>query len=54
DCGSRDLWKVCEGYGKVVDVYIPNRRSKSGKRFAFVRFIRVENVDRLVGNLCTI
>ncbi|GJY64275.1 RNA-directed DNA polymerase, eukaryota [Tanacetum coccineum] len=52
--GSRDLWKICEGYGKVVDVFIPNRKSKAGKRFAFVRFIRVENIDRLVGNLCTI
>ncbi|GKB35214.1 RNA-directed DNA polymerase, eukaryota, partial [Tanacetum coccineum] len=52
--GSRDLWKICESYGKVVDVYIPNRKSKAGKRFAFVRFVRVEDIDRLVGNLCTI
>ncbi|GJR36512.1 RNA-directed DNA polymerase, eukaryota [Tanacetum coccineum] len=35
-------------------MYIPNRRSKAGKRFAFVRFIKVDNVDRLVGNLCTL
>ncbi|GKC58913.1 RNA-directed DNA polymerase, eukaryota [Tanacetum coccineum] len=45
---------ISESYGKVVDVFIPNRKSKAGKRFAFVRFIRVENIDRLVGNLCTI
>nr|GEV94057.1 RNA-directed DNA polymerase, eukaryota [Tanacetum cinerariifolium] len=45
---------VCQGYGTVVDVYIPNRKSKAGKRFAFVRFIKVENVDRLVGKLCTL
>ncbi|GJV65858.1 RNA-directed DNA polymerase, eukaryota [Tanacetum coccineum] len=51
---SNDLWKLCQGYGTVVDVYIPNRKSKAGKRFAFVRFIKVENVDRLVGNLCTL
>ncbi|GJV94416.1 RNA-directed DNA polymerase, eukaryota [Tanacetum coccineum] len=51
---SKDLWKVCQTYGTVVDVYIPNRRTKAGKRFAFVRFIRVDNVDRLVGNLCTL
>nr|GEW21196.1 ChaC-like family protein [Tanacetum cinerariifolium] len=49
---SKDLWKLCQPYGIVVDVYIPNRRSKAGKRFAFVRFIKVDNVDRLVGNLC--
>nr|GFA05507.1 RNA-directed DNA polymerase, eukaryota, nucleotide-binding alpha-beta plait domain protein [Tanacetum cinerariifolium] len=51
---ARDLWKVCEGYGKVVDVFILNHKSKAGKRFAFVRFVRVEDIDRLVRNLCTI
>nr|GEV27328.1 putative photosystem I PsaA/PsaB [Tanacetum cinerariifolium] len=25
---SADLWKICQTYGVVVDVYIPNRRSK--------------------------
>nr|GEV38688.1 RNA-directed DNA polymerase, eukaryota, nucleotide-binding alpha-beta plait domain protein [Tanacetum cinerariifolium] len=49
-----DLWKLCQSYETVVDVYIPNRRSKAGKRFAFVRFIKVDNVDRLVGNLYTL
>ncbi|GJY93634.1 hypothetical protein Tco_0509416 [Tanacetum coccineum] len=34
--------------------FIPNRMSKAGKRFAFVRFIKVDNVERLVGNLCTL
>ncbi|PWA34502.1 hypothetical protein CTI12_AA607460 [Artemisia annua] len=51
---SKDLWEVCQGYGTVVDVFIPNRKSKVGKRFAFVRFIKVVDVDRLVGNLCTL
>nr|GEZ47265.1 RNA-directed DNA polymerase, eukaryota [Tanacetum cinerariifolium] len=51
---SKDLREVCQGYGTVVDVYIPNRKSKAGKRFAFVRFIKVDNADRLVGNLCTL
>ncbi|GJX95487.1 RNA-directed DNA polymerase, eukaryota [Tanacetum coccineum] len=52
--GSRNLGKICENYGKVVDVYIPNRKSKVGKRFAFVHFVRVEDIDRLVGNLYNI
>ncbi|GJW37966.1 hypothetical protein Tco_0060886 [Tanacetum coccineum] len=30
------------------------RRSKAGKRFGFVRFIKIFDVDRLVNNLCTI
>ncbi|GJV65037.1 RNA-directed DNA polymerase, eukaryota [Tanacetum coccineum] len=51
---SKDLWGLCQMYGKVVDVFISNRKSKAGKRFAFVRFIKVENVERFVGNLCTL
>ncbi|GKE41630.1 RNA-directed DNA polymerase, eukaryota, partial [Tanacetum coccineum] len=52
--GSNDLWKLYETYGTVVDVYIPSRLSKAGKRFAFVRFIKVVDLDRLVGNLRTL
>ncbi|GKB95523.1 RNA-directed DNA polymerase, eukaryota, nucleotide-binding alpha-beta plait domain protein [Tanacetum coccineum] len=51
---SKDLWNLCQPHGTVVDVFIPNRKSKSGKRFAFIRFIKVDNIDRLVGNLCTL
>ena len=45
---------MCNAYGTVVDVFIPFKRSKAGKRFAFVRFIKVINLERLVANLCTI
>nr|GEX54827.1 hypothetical protein [Tanacetum cinerariifolium] len=38
----------------VIDVYIPNRKSKAGKRFGFVRFINVINMELLIGNLCTV
>nr|GEZ85850.1 RNA-directed DNA polymerase, eukaryota [Tanacetum cinerariifolium] len=38
---SRDLWKACSVYDTVVDVFIPFKLSKAGKRFAFVRFIKV-------------
>ncbi|GJX09233.1 RNA-directed DNA polymerase, eukaryota [Tanacetum coccineum] len=48
---SRDLWNKCSVYGTVVDVFIPAKLSKAGKRFAFVRFIKVINLDRLVENL---
>nr|GEU39623.1 hypothetical protein [Tanacetum cinerariifolium] len=51
---ARDLWNVCVAYGKVVDVFIPFKRSKACKKFAFVRFIRVDNLDRLIENLSTI
>nr|GEX20477.1 nucleotide-binding alpha-beta plait domain-containing protein [Tanacetum cinerariifolium] len=52
--GAKDLWNTCNQYGQVVDAYIPYRRSKAGKRFGFVRFIKVLDVDRLVDNLCTV
>lgn len=32
----QDLWKTCELYGNVVDVFIPKGKSKAGKRYAFV------------------
>ena len=51
---ARDLWNVCTAYGKVVDVYIPLKKSKTGKKFAFVRFLKVDNMERLIENLRTI
>ncbi|GJW23520.1 nucleotide-binding alpha-beta plait domain-containing protein, partial [Tanacetum coccineum] len=30
--GAKDLWNSCKVYGHVVDVYIPDRRSKAGSR----------------------
>nr|GEZ59136.1 RNA-directed DNA polymerase, eukaryota, nucleotide-binding alpha-beta plait domain protein [Tanacetum cinerariifolium]GEZ75670.1 RNA-directed DNA polymerase, eukaryota, nucleotide-binding alpha-beta plait domain protein [Tanacetum cinerariifolium]GEZ86830.1 RNA-directed DNA polymerase, eukaryota, nucleotide-binding alpha-beta plait domain protein [Tanacetum cinerariifolium]GEZ86839.1 RNA-directed DNA polymerase, eukaryota, nucleotide-binding alpha-beta plait domain protein [Tanacetum cinerari len=42
DCTSGDLWKVCNDYDTVVNVFIPNKKSKAGKRFAFVRFIKAK------------
>nr|GEX43140.1 hypothetical protein [Tanacetum cinerariifolium] len=53
-CTPKDLWKVCNDYGTVVNVFIPNKKSKAGKHFAFVRFIKVINLDRLIENLNTI
>nr|GEZ73297.1 RNA-directed DNA polymerase, eukaryota [Tanacetum cinerariifolium] len=51
---SCDLWKVCSDYGSVIDVFIPYKKSKVGKKFTFVRFIKVVNLDRVIENLCTI
>ncbi|GKE62330.1 RNA-directed DNA polymerase, eukaryota, nucleotide-binding alpha-beta plait domain protein [Tanacetum coccineum] len=53
-CNYKDIWKVFNDYGTVVDVFIPNKKSKVGKRFAFDRFIKVLNLDRLIENLNTI
>ncbi|GKE69367.1 nucleotide-binding alpha-beta plait domain-containing protein [Tanacetum coccineum] len=51
---AKDLFQACKQYGHVVDSFIPVKRTREGKRFGFVRFINVFNVDRLVNNLCTI
>nr|GFB00267.1 hypothetical protein [Tanacetum cinerariifolium]GFB02570.1 hypothetical protein [Tanacetum cinerariifolium] len=51
---ARDIWKVCNDYGVVVDALILYKKSKAVKQFAFVRFIKVDNIDRFVANLCTI
>nr|GEY58873.1 nucleotide-binding alpha-beta plait domain-containing protein [Tanacetum cinerariifolium] len=52
--GAKDLWNTCKLYGHVVDVFIHDRRTKAGKRFGFVRFIKVLDIDRLINNLCTV
>ncbi|PWA89860.1 hypothetical protein CTI12_AA106450 [Artemisia annua] len=51
---AKDLWRVSNQYGTVVDAFIPDKRSKANKRYGFVRFIKADNVERLVSNLCTI
>nr|GEV35335.1 nucleotide-binding alpha-beta plait domain-containing protein [Tanacetum cinerariifolium] len=51
---AKDLWNTCKLYGHVVDVFIPDRRTKAGKRFGFVRFKKVLDIDRLINNLCTV
>nr|GEU37501.1 DIE2/ALG10 family [Tanacetum cinerariifolium] len=51
---AKDLWNICKQYGQVVDAFILDRKSNAGKRYGFIRFIRVYDVDRLVSNLCTL
>lgn len=40
--------------GEVVDVYIPLKRNKSGRRFGFVRFMNngdPEGLEKRLGNI---
>nr|GEV90900.1 potassium transporter 8-like [Tanacetum cinerariifolium] len=53
-CRKHRNSNTCSVYGTVVDVFIPSKKSKACKRFAFVLFIKVFNIDRLVENLSTI
>lgn len=51
---AKELFQACKQYGHVVDSFVPNKKSKTGKRFEFVKFINVFSEERLVNNLCTI
>ncbi|MCI40109.1 RNA-binding protein 25-like, partial [Trifolium medium] len=42
-----DLWKVFAKYGRVGEVYIPKKKDKWGRRFGFVKFKEVKNVEEL-------
>ncbi|GJW76393.1 RNA-directed DNA polymerase, eukaryota [Tanacetum coccineum] len=46
--GSKDLWRLCEKQGTVTDVYIARKLSKIGRRFAFVRYLKVKNSGSLM------
>nr|GEW82847.1 nucleotide-binding alpha-beta plait domain-containing protein [Tanacetum cinerariifolium] len=51
---AKELFQACNQYGHVVDSFIPNKKSKIGKRFGFVTFINVFSEERLISNLCTV
>ncbi|KAK9048506.1 hypothetical protein SSX86_032529 [Deinandra increscens subsp. villosa] len=51
DSSTKDLWKQCEQWGRVSDVYIAQRLSKSGRKFGFVRFLAVKDTKKLIENL---
>ncbi|GKB17044.1 RNA-directed DNA polymerase, eukaryota, reverse transcriptase zinc-binding domain protein [Tanacetum coccineum] len=34
---AKNLWKEFQSFGRIVDAFIANKRSKTGKRFGFVR-----------------
>nr|GEZ10434.1 hypothetical protein [Tanacetum cinerariifolium] len=48
------LWVECQSYGRIVDAFIANKRSKAGKRFGFVRFLSVKNEEQLARSLASI
>jgi hypothetical protein len=51
DCNAADLWKVFGRFGRLGDVYIPNKVDKWGKRFAFVKFREEKYVEELSDSL---
>ncbi|PWA52820.1 RNA-directed DNA polymerase, eukaryota [Artemisia annua] len=51
---AKGLWKVFAPYGRLVDAFIANKKSKLGKRFGFVRFMGISNGDDFVRSLSNI
>jgi hypothetical protein len=42
-----ELWREFQKWGRVREVFIPNKRNKYGKRFGFVRFLDVKDPKSL-------
>ncbi|GJU91788.1 RNA-directed DNA polymerase, eukaryota, reverse transcriptase zinc-binding domain protein [Tanacetum coccineum] len=51
---AKRLSKECESYGRIVDTFIANKKSRVWKRFGFVRFIGVKNEEELANSLAAI
>nr|GEU55069.1 hypothetical protein [Tanacetum cinerariifolium] len=48
------LWNACATYGRIVDAFIANKRSKRGKRFGFIRFLGIKDAHDFVRFLSNI
>nr|GEU39705.1 RNA-directed DNA polymerase, eukaryota [Tanacetum cinerariifolium] len=51
---AKILWVECQSYGRIVDAFIANKRSKAEKRFGFVLFLGVKNEEQLARSLASI
>ncbi|KAJ4835032.1 hypothetical protein Tsubulata_026439 [Turnera subulata] len=43
-----DVHRILSKYGEVIDVYVPRKRNREGRRFGFVRFRGVGDINRLL------
>ncbi|KAJ4845338.1 hypothetical protein Tsubulata_045400 [Turnera subulata] len=46
-----DIYRIMSKYREAVDVYVPNKRTRSGKRFGFVRFRGILDLQRLLSDV---
>lgn len=45
EVGAMDLRRLFAQYGRVGEVFIPRNLNKWGRRFSFVKFKNVQNVE---------
>ncbi|GLT37166.1 hypothetical protein SLA2020_115000 [Shorea laevis] len=50
-CKEKDLWYSFQRYGKVLNVYVPKKRNKWGKRFDFLHMLGVQNENQMTRRL---
>ncbi|KAL3629987.1 hypothetical protein CASFOL_026299 [Castilleja foliolosa] len=51
DWKERDIYEWLSKYGRIFDVFIPNKRTKKGRTFAFVDFVGVHNIASLANHI---
>ncbi|GJU46842.1 RNA-directed DNA polymerase, eukaryota, reverse transcriptase zinc-binding domain protein [Tanacetum coccineum] len=51
---AKNLWKEFQPFGRIVDAFIANKRSKQGKRFGFVRFLGIHNEEVFAKSLSNV
>ncbi|GKV48046.1 hypothetical protein SLEP1_g54881 [Rubroshorea leprosula] len=47
DWDYEQMWRTFRGYGRVIDIHVPARTDRYGRRFGFVRYLDVQNVHML-------
>jgi hypothetical protein len=45
--GAKAIFNAFHNYGEVVEIVIPNKRDKGGRRFGFARFDQVTDLCKL-------
>lgn len=48
DWTRQSMWIHFQRFGNVLDIFIPNKRSKQGTKFGFVKFKEVNNMEDLL------
>ena len=51
DTTEKELWQQFKRWGDVREIFIPNRRNYNGRRYGFVRFKGVSDVQQMAWKL---
>lgn len=47
----KGLWTLFRYHGDVIDAFIPAKKSKSGRKFGFMRFYKLVNAHKAINRL---